>query len=246
MCIMIKYAKIFGLLFVVVCIASMVFSACRKEMPPVPELPPPPPDTTYDGYNEDSTGIEIVDSILVKFGNEQWSTLTYRTHVETDSLGTHLDWIFSDAFYPGKAYPMFSLKILKEEGNHTGRMNPTRVTTVPSPTTTPVQYTMPVPSLAGDVKCGSLYYFSSDSAAHALQMTDGLQLGDWWPWELTTSVLKIDYVDGQMLLTGRCTARMFDYLTWLTQQQAGTPINVEDADVKEIAMSFGALKIDRN
>ena len=134
-----KYAKIFGLLFAVICIASMVFSACRKEMPPVPELPPPPPDTTYDGYNEDSTGIEIVDSILVKFGDEQWSTLTYSTHVETDSLGTHLDWIFIDAFYPGKAYPMFSLKILKEEGNHTGRMNPTRVTTMPSPTTTPVQ-----------------------------------------------------------------------------------------------------------
>lgn len=235
LCIMKKYAKIFGLLFAVICIASMVFSACRKEMPPVPEIPPVP-DTTYDEYNDDSTGIEIKDSIIVRFGNERWSTLTYESRIETDSLGTHQDWIFIDAHYPGKTYPMFRLKILKAEGNHSGHMNPA----------SPLSYTMPVPSLAGDVNCGSLYYFSSDSAAYALHMTDGLQLGDWWPWELTTSVLSCQYnSSGEMLLTGRCTARMFNYLMWITNQQAGTPINVEDADEKNLAISFGALKIKR-
>ena len=71
-----KYAKIFGSLFAAVCIASMVFSACRKEMPPVPEIPPAP-DTTYDEYNEDTVGLEIGDSISVKFGNERWSTMEY-------------------------------------------------------------------------------------------------------------------------------------------------------------------------
>ena len=245
-----KYAKIFGLLFAALCIASMVFSACRKEMPPVPELPPPPPDTTYDEYNGDSTGIAISDSILVIFGdstgNLRWSTLEYESRIEVDSLGTHLEWIFIDAHYPGQAYPLFSLKILREVGNHSGHMNPTIVTTVEAPSTPPQTYSMPVPSLAGDVKCGSLYYFSSDSAANALRMTDGLQLGDWWPWELTTSVLSIDFVDGQMLLTGRCTAKMFNYLDWITAQQAGAPVNVEDVAVKNIAISFGGLKINRN
>ena len=238
-----KYAKIFGWMIAALCIASMVFSACRKEMPPVPELPPPPPDTTYDEYNGDSTGIAINDSILVIFGdstgNLRWSTLEYESHIEVDSFGTHLEWIFIDAHVPGKEYPSFSLKILKEEGDHTGYMNPSRPPM-------PVQYSMPVPSLTGDAKCGSLYYFSSDSAANALRMTDGLQLGDWWPWELTTSVLKIDYVEGQMLLTGRCIARMFNYLEWISAQQNGSPINVEDASEKELRISFGGLRINRN
>lgn len=238
-----KYAKIFGLLFAAVCIASMVFSACRKEMPPVPEIPPVP-DTTYDGYNEDTVGLEIGDSISVKFGDERWSTLEYDSHIVTDSLGTHLQWIFIEAHYPGEEYPKFSLKILKEQGDHTGRMIPSTVTTVETPTTQPRQFTMPVPSLAGDMKCGSLYYYSSDSAAYALRMTDGLQLGDWWPWELKTSVLSCQYNNaGELLLTGRCIARMFDYLDWITCQQSGAPINVEEAEVKPLLISFGALKI---
>lgn len=245
--IMKKYAKIFGLMIAALCIASMVFSACRKEMPPVPELPPPPPDTTYDGYNDDdTTGIEIKDSIIVMFGNERWSTLDYESHIEEDSVGTHQEWIFIDAHYPGKTYPMVSIKILKAEGNHTGHMNPTIVSTMVDPFTPPVQLSMPVPSLAGDMNCGSLYYFSSDSAAHALHMTDGLMLGDWWPWDLTTSVLQCTYnMEGQLLLTGRCLATMFNYLTWISNQQAGTPINVEDAEVKDFKVSFGALKINR-
>ena len=174
-----KYAKIFGLLFVIVCIASMVFSACRKDIPEV-EPQPVPPDTTYNGYNNDSVGLEITDSITVVFGDSHWKTLSYTSRIERDTTTNHFEWVYIDAHYPGAEYPRFELKILNELGEHTGWVS------VSSPTGV---YTIPGNSLAGDIKCGNLKYYSNDSVMLVLHMPDGTVRANWWADTLQTQVL---------------------------------------------------------
>lgn len=227
-----KYAKIFGMLFVVACIASMVFSACRKDMPEV-EPVPVPPDTTYNGYNNDSA-LEITDSITVVFGDSHWKTLSYTSHIERDTTTNHFEWIYIDAHYPDAAYPRFELKILNEVGEHTGWVS------VSSPTGT---YTMPGNSLAGDMKCGNLKYYSNDSVMTELHMSDGTIRANWWPDTITTQVLLFDARESR--LTGRCSGVMFDYLQWFLASKTSNPINVSAARRKPIAISFGGLQIAR-
>lgn len=226
-----NYAKIFGLLFVIVCIASMVFSACRKDIPEV-EPEPVPPDTTYNGYNNDSVGLEITDSITVVFGDSHWKTLSYTSRIERDTTTNHFEWVYIDAHYPGAEYPRFELKILNELGEHTGWVS------VSSPTGV---YTIPGNSLAGDIKCGNLKYYSNDSVMLVLHMPDGTVRANWWADTLKTQVL--NYNARESRLTGRCSGVMFDYMQWFLAQKNGTPINVAAARKKPIAISFGGLQV---
>ncbi len=229
-----KYAKIFGLLFVIVCIASMVFSACRKDIPEV-EPEPVPPDTTYNRYNNDSANVEYRrDTICVRFGDNEWATTSYTSRIERDTVTNYFEWIYIDAHYPGASYPRFELKILKEVGEHTG------IVSVSSPTG---RYTMPGNSLAGDLKCGNLKYYSNDSVMLVLHMPDGTVRANWWVDTLTT---KVDaFVNRTSCLTARCYGVMFDYMQWFLAQQNMAPINVADARRKSISISIGGLQIAR-
>lgn len=236
-----KYAKILGLFLMAVCVVSMVFSACRKEMPEVPELPPPPPDTTYNRYNDDSAALEISDSIMVVFydsvNTTQWKTLSYTSRVERDTTSTYFEWIYIEAHHPNANYPRIELKILNEPGIHTGNM-------IVSTVTTPAgAYTIPQ-SLGGDEKCGNLFYYSNDSVMTELHMPDGTVRADWWPLTFTTEVLYYDMREGR--LTARCNGRMFNYKDWFLAQKQGTPINISDARAKGVKVSFGGLKINRD
>ena len=228
-----RYAKILGLLLMAVCVASMVFSACRKDMPEVEPIPEAP-DTTYNGYNGDSAGLEITDSIVVRFGDTQWKTLSYTSRVERDTVTNFFEWVYIEAHYPGATYPYFELKILREVGEHTGFVNTS------SPTGT---YTMPGNSLAGDLKCGNLKYYSNDSVMEVLHMPDGTVRADWWADTLTTNVLRYDRRESR--LTARCSGVMFNYMQWYLAQKNNAPINVADTRKKPIAISFGGLQVAR-
>lgn len=230
-----RYAKIMGLFLLAASVASMVFSACRKDMPevePVPEAP----DTTYNGYNNDPTALEISDSITVRFGDSQWKTLSYTSRIERDTTTNHFEWVYIDAHYPGATYPRFELKILKEvsDSGYTGWVSVSR------PTGT---YTMPGNSLAGNLKCGNLKYYSNDSVMTELHMSDGTVRANWWPDTLTTRVLSYDARESR--ITGRCNGVMFDYLQWFLASKTTNPINVSAARRKHIAISFGGLQVAR-
>ncbi|MBR3783755.1 MAG: hypothetical protein IKJ78_04765 [Bacteroidales bacterium] len=236
-----KYARILGFVVLAACVASMVFSACRKEMPEV-EVVPPPPDTTYNRYNDDSTALEILpDTIQVVFYDsstvKEWKTTSYTTRIVRDTTTNHFEWIYIEANMPDSTYPRIELKVLNEIGTHTGVMN---VSTVVTPAGS---YTIPL-SLGGDEKCGNLFYYSNDSVMFDLHMPDGTVRADWWPLEFTTEVLFYDVREGR--LTVRCSGRMFDYKQWFLAQTAGTPISIDAARVRNVKVSFGGLKINRD
>lgn len=236
-----KYARILGFVVLAACVASMVFSACRKEMPEVVVVPPPP-DTTYNRYNDDSTALEILpDTIQVVFYDsstvKEWKTTSYTTRIVRDTTTNHFEWIYIEANMPDSTYPHIELKVLNEIGTHTGVMN---VSTVVTPAGS---YTIPL-SLGGDEKCGNLFYYSNDSVMLDLHMPDGTVRADWWPLEFTTEVLFYDVREGR--LTVRCSGRMFDYKQWFLAQTAGTPISIDAARTKRVEVTFGGLKINRD
>ena len=239
--IMKKYARIIGFFLFAVCVVSMVFSACRKEMPEVEPAPPPPPDTTYNRYNDDSAALEVTDSIMVVFYDSvnvmQWKTLSYTSRVVRDTTTNHFEWIYIEAHHPDSPYPRIELKILNEPGTHTGNMI---VSTVATPAGS---YTIPQ-SLGGDEKCGNLFYYSNDSVMSVLHMPDGTVRADWWPLTFTTEVLYYDVRED--CLTARCNGRMFNYKDWFVAQTGGNPININDTRMKGVKVSFGNLKINRD
>jgi hypothetical protein len=224
-----KIAKIFAIGFGVLAVASMVFSACKKEEEPTPIPEPPAKDSTFDPYN-DSTGIEISDSIMVIFGSKKWKTLKYTSYIDSEYTSTQAftEWVNIVARYPQAPFPYFRLKILKEPGNHTTYMainNPQGV-----------GHTIPG-RLMGDQKGGSLLYYENTE----LYQPDGTRTSDWWPLDLTTSVLEFDEYSNT--LTARVTGHMFHYKQWLDHSVNHDPINVADADTASIIISFGKLNI---
>lgn len=227
-----KYTKIFGLMFAAVCIVSMIFSACRKEMPEVPVVPPEP-DTTYDEYNDDSTGVVFSDSIMVSFDSMEWNTLEYTSRVIRDTLGTNQEWIEIKAHYPGEESPKFTLTILNEIGSYMCYVNTSRVVTPV------VTFTKPGDALYGD-KCSNLKYFSNDSVLHS---PDGTLLADWWVDTMTFTVKNYDLRENR--LTASCVGKMFNYREWFNASTS-SPVNVEDVERKNIVITLGNLHIDRD
>lgn len=224
-----KIAKIFAIGFAVLVIASMVFSACKKEEP-IPEPEPTPEDTIEDPY-ADSTGIEISDSIMVIFGSNKWKTLKYTAYIDSEYTSTQAftEWVNIEARYPKAPFPFFRLKILKEVGNHSAQM------AIYSPGGD-IVHTIPG-RLIGDGKCGSLLYYENTE----LYQPDGTRTSDWWPLDLTTSVLEFD--EYANTLTARVTGHMFNYKQWLDNSVNQHPINVADADTASLIISFGKLSI---
>lgn len=194
-------------------------SACNKE--------DEPSEHHYTEY-DDSTGLAITDSITVIFGDQEWKTLTYTVSYEEQEMSSYR-WAVINAHKPGRNYPAFKLHLFLEPGNHSSYL------TINDPG---LGYTVPG-ALTGDSKGGALYYFEKGY----IYSPDGTYTSDWWPLEITTSVLKYNNQEGE--LTARVTAKMFEYRTWLDGQNAGENINVSDCAQKTLSVTFGGLKLSK-
>ena len=170
----------------------------------------------------DSLGYEINDSITVHFGNERWTTLEYVSRYEHDDV-SGFDWIYLDAHMPGRTYPAIKVKMLRGEGVHSGTMsinNPGLGFTVPG-------------ALVGDPQCGNVLYYDSCQVTSP----DGTKTSDWWPKDIRMEVLK--YVDSTHQVTAYLSGTLFNYKSWVNQEVQ----NVEDAEVREFAITFGDLPL---
>lgn len=221
-----KYTKLLSSVAATLAVASMVFSACKKE-DPVPE-PEPEPDTTYNEYS-DSTGLEISDSIIVIFGETTWKTLDYTSHIDSEYTSTQAfnEWVVLEAHPKNASYPRVKLRFLKEEGNHTTHLsinNPGIGHTIPG-------------RMVGDIKGGDIRYYEHEE----LYQPDGTRTSDWWPLDITNSVLEYDQY--RNTVTARFTGHMFNYKQWIDASINNEPIDVEAADSCSITVTFGRLKI---
>lgn len=196
-----------------------MLTGCKDDPPPLPE-----PDTHDDRW-DDSTGIAISDTLVVMFGEERWSTLTYDAYLdESNPLSTYR-WVDISAHAPGAAYPCFKAHMLLDEGNHTAHM------AVNHPG---IGYSVPG-RLTGDILCGNVYYYEE----HSVHSPDGTYTSDWWPWEVTMSVL--EYKREEELLTGRIIATMFDYESWIDREVS----DVDSAEQRQLIISFGNMHVRR-
>lgn len=202
----------------IVCGAMLSLTGCSEEEPE---------EHHYSQY-DDSTGLAITDSITVIFDGKEWKTLTYTVRYEQQELSSY-QWAIIEAHKPGVTFPAFKLNLFLEPGNHSSYL------TINDPG---LGYTVPG-ALTGDSKGGALYYFEKKD----IYSPDGTRTSDWWPLEMTSSVLDYDKKEG--ILTARVTATMFDYCTWLERQTAGEAINVADCETRELSVTFGGLKLKR-
>lgn len=196
---------------------SAMFGGCEKHRPPIIRM------DQHDTRWDDSTGIAISDTLVVMFGDERWTTLTYDSYLdESDSLAVYR-WVDVSAHAPGKAFPRVKMRILLDEGNHTSHMtvnNPGLGFTVPG-------------RLVGDMLCGNVYYFEDKE----IRSPDGTITSDWWPWTITMSVL--EYKQEEELLTGRVIATMFDYESWINREVQ----YVDSAEMRPLIISFGNMPV---
>ena len=181
-----------------------------------------PEEHHYSEY-DDSTGLAVTDSITVIFGDKTWKSLTYSAVITQEQYSVYR-WAEIKANKPGSDFPAFKLKIFLEPGgNHTTQLavnNPGLGYTVPG-------------ALTGDSKGGSLLYYEKGE----VRSPDGTRTSDWWPLQITTSVLKYDNKDGK--LTARVTARMFNYRSWVDREK----LNVEDCEQRDLSITFGGLPL---
>lgn len=208
-------------LFVIVALVagSTLFTACGDDPPP-----PPPPDTHDDRW-DDSTGIAISDTLVVMFGDERWGTLNYEAYLDdSDPLSTYR-WVDIIAHAPGAQLPRVTMRMLLEEGNHSAHM----IINHPEGTS----YSVPG-RLTGDNQCGNVYYYEGEP----LHSPDGTLTSDWWPLNVTISVL--EYKREEELLTARVIATMFDYASWLNREV----LDVDSAETRQLIVSFGNLKVN--
>lgn len=192
---------------------SVAMTSCGEEEPTEHHF------TEYD----DSTGLAITDSITVIFDGKQWKSLTYTAEIQQQQYSIYR-WAVITAHKPGSRFPAFKLRIFLEPGgNHTNQL------TINDPG---LGYSVPG-ELTGDSRGGSLVYYEN----YEVKSPDGTRTGDWWPLELTTSVLKYD--NNERMLTARVTARMFYYKDWVDR----TVTNVEDCRTCQMSITFGGLPL---
>ena len=203
-----KSLHILAILGILIPSAALMLSSCKKEVKE---------EIHFDEY-DDSTGLEITDSITVIFDGKQWKTLTYTSYIEQGEVVNN-KWAVIKAHKPNSAYPAFLLKVFLEEGNHTTYM------TINDPG---MGFTIPG-RLTGDAKGGALYYYENKT----LSSPDGTRTSDWWPMEVTTSVLQ--YRENR--LTARIVATMFDYESWVNREV----MNVDSCEQKSLSITFGQL-----
>lgn len=204
--------KMFFAAMATIAMGCFVLTACQPE-------PEPEPD-----FSEfDSLGYEIGDSIIVHFADERWATLNYTSYVEHEDLSGY-DWINIIAHKEGSTYPFFKMKILKGEGVHAGHT---------SINDAGLGYTIPG-AITGDPQCGSVFYYESSQ----VNSPDGTVTSDWWPLDISMSVLK--YIDSTNQVTAYVTGTMFDYKSWVMREVE----NVEDAEVRDFTITFGDLPVN--
>lgn len=216
-----KDLKQIALFAVVALVAgSTLFTACKEDPPP-----PPKPDT-HDTRWDDSTGIAISDTLVVMFGDQRWTTLNYDSYLDESDPFALYRWVDIDAHAPGAAYPRVKIRMVLDEGNHSAHM------TINDPGT---GFTVPG-RLIGDQQCGYIYYYDSCD----VYSPDGTYTSDWWPLEVTMSVL--EYIREEERLTGRIIATMFDYKSWLDREV----LTVDSAETRQLIVSFGNMKVNRH
>lgn len=191
-------------------IGCFALTSCQPE----PEPEPVHIDNPY--------GYEITDTIIVIFGDERWTTLTYTSYMEHEELSGY-DWIYINAHKEGSAYPAFKMKILRGEGVHSGH------TSINDPG---LGYTIPG-AMVGDPQCGSVLYYENGQ----ITSPDGTQTSDWWPLDVRMEVLT--YNDTTKQVSAYVAGTMFDYKSWVLREA----VNVEDAEVREFTITFGDLPI---
>ncbi len=198
----------------------LVLAACKEDPPP-----PPKPDT-HDTRWDDSTGITISDTLVVMFGDERWTTLAYDAYLDESNPLALYRWVDINAHAPGSAYPRVKIRMVLDEGNHSAHM------TVNNPGT---GFTVPG-RLTGDPQCGYVYYYENGQ----VYSPDGTYTSDWWPWEVTMSVL--EYIREDEKLTGRIIATMFDYESWLDREVQ----SVDSAEQRQLIVSFGNMTVQHH
>ena len=206
------------ILFAVIAVATgcIILTSCEDKPFPIPD--------THDTRFDDSTGIRITDTVTVKFGDTTWQTLFYDATIDEDSMSIYR-WADINVHANGAEFPRFKLHILLENGNHSAQM------AVVNPVT---GYTVPG-RLAGDIKCGYIFYYEDKE----LYAPDGTYSSDWWPWNITLSVL--DYNRKDEKLTARVTATMFDYESWMAREV----LSVDSAEHRELIIAFGNMQLPK-
>ena len=180
-----------------------------------------PEEIHYSEY-DDSTGLEITDSITVIFNGEQWKSKTFTAEIVSQE-GSVYKWAYVNAHKPGSRFPAFFLKMYLGKGNHTTYM------TFNDPG---LGYIVPG-ALTGDPQGGALYYYEKQE----LSSPDGTKTSDWWPLEVTTSVLKYD--EASSALTARVTATMFDYRSWVEHEVQ----SADSCETATLSVTFGGLPL---
>lgn len=193
----------------------LALTSCKDEPIVVPD--------THDSRWDDSTNIPISDTVVVRFGDTTWQTLHYEASIDEDSMSIYR-WANISVHANGKTFPKFKLHILLEPGNHSAHMS------VNDPG---IGYTIPG-RLTGDIKCGHVFYYDDKE----LYAPDGTYSADWWPWDITLSVL--DYNREKELLTARVIATMFDYESWMKREVQ----SVDSAEQRQLIIAFGDMKLD--
>ncbi len=180
-----------------------------------------PEEIHYSEY-DDSTGLAITDSITVIFNGVQWKTKTFTANIVKQENSVY-KWAYINAHKPGSRFPAIYLKMYLGKGNHTTYM------TFNDPG---LGYITPG-ALTGDPQGGALFYYENTE----LSAPDGTKTSDWWPLEVTTSVL--DYNDTTGTLTARVIATMFDYRSWVEHEVQ----SADSCETASLSVTFGGLSI---
>ncbi|MBR2959523.1 MAG: hypothetical protein IKC19_07855 [Bacteroidales bacterium] len=180
-----------------------------------------PEEIHYSEY-DDSTGLAITDSITVIFNGVQWKTKTFTANIVKQENSVY-KWAYINAHKPGSRFPAIYLKMYLGKGNHTTYM------TFNDPG---LGYITPG-ALTGDPQGGALFYYENAE----LSAPDGTKTSDWWPLEVTTSVL--DYNDTTGTLTARVIATMFDYRSWVEHEVQ----SADSCETASLSVTFGGLSI---
>ena len=191
-------------------IGCLPFVSCKEEEEDVFE------DTFHVPY-------EITDSILVKFGDQRWTTLDYEAHIEHDDIWG-FDWICVDAKNPDASLPRVKMKFFRGEGSHSATMTINDVG---------FGYTIPG-ALYGDAQCGHVFYFDRE----VVHSPDGTVTSDWWPMDITMEILR--FIDSTNQATAYIHGTLFDYKSWVTREAT----NVEDCETREFTITFGDLPVE--
>ncbi len=178
-------------------------------------------DETH-GFDSIESPYEITDSILVIFGNEQWSTLDYTSKYVHDSIYDY-DWVYVDAHYPGKTYPRVRMKFFQGKGTHSAAAVINDLG---------LGYTVPG-LMTGDPLCGDIFYYEKTT----VHSPDGTLTSDWWPMEITMEIL--DFNESDSLATAYIHGTLFDYASWVSREVT----NVEDCEMREFTITFGDLPV---